>query len=158
MIKYFPLTLLFAVLVFAACEDAYLFNEKKEISGGRWAYADSLSYKIAIADTAALYNLYIVFEHADTFPTQNLYLKLHTRFPDGKTVQKQRSFEFFDFEGKPFGKCSGNQCTVKTLLQNNLYFNQVGDYVIGLEQFTRIDPLPGITSISLMLEKTEQKR
>lgn len=158
MIKNFSLTLLLAAICFTACDDDYLFKEKKEIQGGRWSYADSLSYTISVADTAALYNLYIEFEHADTFPTQNLYLKLHTRFPDGKTVHKQRSFEFFDFEGNPIGKCSGGRCTVKALLQNNLYFNQIGDYVIGLEQFTRINPLPGIAGISLLLEKTEKKR
>ncbi|MBL7826508.1 MAG: gliding motility lipoprotein GldH [Saprospiraceae bacterium] len=152
------LTLLACACLFFACTDPYLYNEKQTIPNGNWSYADTLNFKVQVNDTAALYNLFIAFEYADTFPNQNVYLKLSTRFPDGKRAQRTKSFDLFDFGGNPIGKCSGKWCTQQTLLQNNLYFNQLGEHMITLEQFTRKNPLPGIKSISLQLEKTDKKR
>lgn len=159
-LNYGFLALLVMIILFMAnaCSDPYVYREKKTIPGGRWSYADTLDFKIPVSDTAALYNLYIQFVHADTFPNQNIYLKLYTRFPDNRRISRVRSFEFFDLEGHPLGKCSGGNCTTKVLLQDNVYFNLRGDYVITLEQFTRHDNIPGISEVELSLEKTNKKR
>lgn len=155
---FIPALALFSILAFHACNDPYVFREKKAIPKGQWSYADTLDFKIPVSDTTALYNLYAQFTHSDTFPNQNLYLKLYTRFPDNRRISRLRSFEFFDLQGHPLGKCSGGKCTSKVLLQNNVYFNLPGDYVITMEQFTRRDPMPGISDVELLLEKTDKKR
>jgi gliding motility-associated lipoprotein GldH len=98
------------------------------------------------------------FEHADTFPSQNIYLKLYTRFPDGKRLSRTRSFDLFNAQGESNGECSGGKCHVHSLLQENAYFNRRGEYVIALEQFMRRDSLPGMLSVGLVIEKTEKKR
>lgn len=147
-----------AILTVAACQDSFTYKEKKDIPNGSWAYSDTLEYRISVNDTSALYNLYAEFEHADSFPTQNLYLKLYTTFPGGKRVERMRSFDLFDNLGNPAGKCSGSKCTLRTLLQNNVYFNEQGTYKITLEQFTRTSPLTGISSVTLLLENTGKKR
>ncbi|MFM7154558.1 MAG: gliding motility lipoprotein GldH [Bacteroidota bacterium] len=147
-----------AILSIFACQDSFIYKEKKSIPNNSWAYSDTLEYVISIADTSALYNLYAEFEHADSFPTQNLYLKLYTTFPGGKRIERVRSFDFFDNLGNPAGKCSGGRCTLRTLLQNSVYFNEKGTYKITLEQFTRTSPLPGISGVTLLLEDTGKKR
>ena len=150
--------LVLAIFSVAACQDPFIYKEKKSIPGGSWAYSDTLEYRITVNDTSALYNLYAEFEHADSFPAQNLYLKLYTTFPGGKRVERMRSFDFFDNLGNPAGKCSGNKCTLRTMLQNSVYFNEKGSYKITLEQFTRTSPLPGISGVTLLLEDTGKKR
>lgn len=142
----------------ASCGEKYVFEEKKDIPNGQWAYADTIDFKVPVTDTTQLYNLYIEFTLADSFPNQNAYLKLKTRFPDGKRVSRIRSFDFFDPEGNPIGKCSSKECKSRMLLQDNLYFNQVGEYLITLEQYTRTNPLNGLTAIGIALEKTDKKR
>ena len=149
---------LLTIMSIAACDDKLVFSAEKKIPNQQWTYADTLDFKVPVADTAQLYNLYIAFSHSDTFPNQNIYLKLSTRFPDGKRVSRVRSFDFFDIQGKPVGKCSGSGCETKVLLQDNLYFNQLGDYIITLEQFTRSNPISGINSIGLSMEKMDKKR
>ncbi len=151
-------TSFWAVLAVTACQDPFVYKERMSIPGNSWAYSDTLEYRISINDTSALYNLYAEFEHADSFPTQNLYLKLYTTFPGGKRIERVRSFDFFDNMGNPAGKCSGNRCTVRTLLQNSVYFNEKGTYKITLEQFTRTSPLTGISGVTLLLEDTGKKR
>ncbi|MCB9344200.1 MAG: gliding motility lipoprotein GldH [Lewinellaceae bacterium] len=149
---------LLGLLLLNSCGDNYLFNEEKEIANGSWSYQDTLNYTISVGDTSQLYNLYVAFEHADTFRYQNIYLKLHTLFPDGSRTSRLRSFDLYDIEGKSKGECSGHTCEVKSLLQDNLYFNQIGDYTITLEQFTRSNPLLGVNSVAILMEKAEKKR
>jgi gliding motility-associated lipoprotein GldH len=150
--------LIIIVLSVASCEQNIFFSEKKEIPGGVWMYRDTLDFKFAVTDTAQLYNMYVDFGHADTFPNQNVYLKLYTRFPDGKRLSRARSFDLFNTLGESNGKCSGGSCEVRSLLQDNAYFNRPGEYVITLEQFMRRDSLRGVKSVSLVLEKVGKKK
>jgi gliding motility-associated lipoprotein GldH len=150
--------LIFIVLSAASCEQNIFFSEKKEIPGGVWMYRDTLDFKFTVTDTAALYNMYVDFEHADTFPNQNIYLKLYTHFPDGKRLSRVRSFDLFNALGESNGKCSGGKCRVHSLLQDKAYFNRSGEYVITLEQFMRRDSLPGISAVGLVIEKAGKKK
>jgi gliding motility-associated lipoprotein GldH len=150
--------LFFIGLSMAACNDQYVFKAEKPVGTDGWSYTDTLDFKVPVTDTTQLYNLYISFTHADTFPNQNIYVKLYTRFPDGKRVSRLRSFDLFDVQGKPVGHCAGNKCETKILLQDKLYFNQIGEHLITLEQYARTNPLTGIQSLGILLEKTATKR
>jgi gliding motility-associated lipoprotein GldH len=147
-----------AVCGLLSCDNNTFFEEKREIPGGVWMYRDSVDFRFTVSDTTELYHMYVDFEHADTFPHQNIYLKLYTRFPDGKRLSRSRSFDLFDAQGASSGACSGGTCRVHSLLQNNAYFNRPGEYVITLEQFMRRDSLPGIRSVGLMIDKAGKKR
>lgn len=140
------------------CSEPFAYKAEHAFPQGKWAYADTVDFNVPVSDTSHLYNLYIEFNHVDTFPNQNIYLKLYTRFPSGKRVNRIRSFDLFDVEGKATGKCSGDECSTRLLLQDNLYFNQLGDHLITLEQFTRSNPVGGIRSVGILLEKTDKKR
>jgi len=141
----------------ASCGPDYFYQAEKEIAQGRWTYADTLDFAFDIRDTAALYNLYVQFEYADSFPSQNIYVKFHTRFPSGKRLGKPLSFDFFDPLGKPAGDCSGQNCSAQIAIQQKAFFEAPGQYTITLEQFGRQDSLPGITKVGLAIEKTGKK-
>ena len=147
------IAVIFFIFTFlSACQSRFYYEEQKDIPQGRWNYADTLDFRFSIADTSKTYNLYLDFGYLDTFPTQNLYLKLHTRFPDAKRLSKQISFNLFDAQGVPYGECSGHKCRYLAVLQENAFFNQPGEYVITAEQYTRRDSLPGILSVGLAIE------
>ncbi len=152
---------LFALFVFCltACGPDYAFQEVKKIpDSGSWAYADTLNFNFTITDTVSRYNFYLDFEHSDTFPAQNIYLKLSTRFPDGHRLTRVRSFEFFNVQGGTLGTCSGHDCDLRSTLQENAYFKQTGEYILTVEQNTRLDHLTGIKSVGLILEKVPRKK
>lgn len=155
--KYPFILLSFLVLSLAACGPNYLFEEEKTIQNGQWAYRDTLDFKFTVSDTTALYNLSVNFEYADSFPNQNIYVKFYTRFPNGKRLSKPLSFDFFDPIGNPAGKCSGGTCNAQIPIQQNAFFEKAGEYTITLEQFGRRDPLPGLQSVGLTVEKTGKK-
>lgn len=153
--------LLFLILVLSsllsACGPNYYYQSSKDIPDGIWRYKDTLDFSFPIDDTAALYRIYVDFGHSDTFPNQNLYMKISTLFPDGKRVSKPYSFDFFNAQGASNGACSGHRCSLQAVLQENAVFRQQGKYVLTFEQFMRKDAVPGIRSVGLTLEKTKQK-
>lgn len=141
-----------------ACGPDYLFEEEKPIPNQQWAYVDTLDFTFNVEDTTALYNLYVHFGYADTFPNQNVYVKFYTCFPDGKRLSKPLSFDLFDPMGNPTGKCSGGKCSARIGIQENAFFNQVGAYTVTLEQYGRRDPLPGLRALGFSVERTEKKK
>ncbi len=151
--------LVFPVFLFiAACSPEFFYQDTKQIPSGIWRYQDTLNYTFNITDTASLYNLYVEFEHADTFAYQNLYLKLYTLFPDGKRLSKPCSFDFFNPQGSPNGTCSSHKCVYRSMLQSNAFFNKPGSYIVTIEQFMRRDSVPGIQSVGFLIEKTAQNK
>lgn len=142
-----------------ACGPDMIYEERLEIpDGGGWKYQDTLQYAFEISDTSLLYNIYLDVEHIDSFMGQNLYLRLHTLFPDGRRASVVRSFDLFDAQGKPAGNVSGHWIKPRLTLQENAFFNLTGRYVITVEQYSRFDPLPGIRSAGIAIERTDQKR
>lgn len=139
-------------LLQTACGHQYFYQERKNIPNQQWTYHDTLDFRFDIADTSKTYNLYLDFEYVDSFPTQNLYLRLHTLFPDAKRLSKQKSIELFDAYGAPVGSCSNHKCQAHILLQEHTYFDRPGPYVITLEQFTRRDSLPGLFTIGMSID------
>jgi gliding motility-associated lipoprotein GldH len=144
---------LFPAFLLTACASDSLVEAEQEIPGGLWAYGDTLDFKFDIADTSGRYNLYLTFEHADTFAFQNIYLRLYTRFPDGRRVSVVRSFDFFNSQGDGYGKCSGRRCELQTILQENAYFDRPGEYVLTLEQFTRRESLGGVARAGIRIDR-----
>lgn len=154
-LNYFFYTVL-GLLAFSACGESYFYETTQTIPGGVWMYRDTLNYRFEIADTSARYNLYVAFAHADTFPHQNLYLKLKTQFPDGRRVSDVKSFDLFTGSGTPNGNCSGGKCQVQLNLKQKTRFPQPGQYTLTLEQYMRRDSIRGVESVGLAIEKIKK--
>jgi gliding motility-associated lipoprotein GldH len=144
--------------LFASCGPDDFFQASQTLPKEGWMYRDTVNFSFKIEDTTSVYRILVDLKYLDTFPNQNLYLKLHTQFPDGKRLSKPYSFDLFNAQGVSNGTCSGHRCLLETTLQENAYFDQQGTYILTFEQFMRHDSIPAITSIGMRLQKTEQKR
>jgi gliding motility-associated lipoprotein GldH len=147
----------FLPLLLTACGPQYVFEEEKDLPEAGWTYRDTVEFKFEITDTTRVYNLYMDFEHVDTFAFQNLYLRLSTLFPDGTRLSRVRSFDLYNAQGESNGSCSGRTCSVQMVLQQNAFFKQPGTYVLTLEQFGRRDTLPGVGSVGLAVEAVDRQ-
>jgi gliding motility-associated lipoprotein GldH len=157
MTKYiFALSL--AALALTACGPNYVIKESRDIAETGWAYKDTLDFAFEIADTTQLYDLEIVVEHATDFPYQNMYTLISTRFPSGRRLQKQLSLELADKAGVWAGVCGSKVCTITIPIQQGAYFNEAGPYLITLEQYMRIDPLPGLSRVTLQITPVGKHR
>lgn len=157
MPNHISLPLFVSLFLFTACGPDYLFQETREIPNGQWTYADTLDYALAIEDTTEVYSLFLELGHTTSYGFQNLYVRIHTRFPDGQRPAKVVSLELADKAGIWAGDCSNQRCTVRIPLQENAYFNQPGEYLFTIEQFMRQDSLPGVERVAFLVQEAGKK-
>lgn len=141
-----------------ACKNDFIFEKKLPVNGPNWTYADSLRFEFEVADTSRIYSLFVDFDHAADFPTENIYVRIGTIFPSGKRLLKQRSFLLADPSGTWLGDCSGGKCSIRVPLQEATFFQETGKYTLIFEQWMRQDSLPGIRAVGLAVEKSVDKK
>jgi gliding motility-associated lipoprotein GldH len=145
-------------LSFLGCKEDFYFESNKVITSDQWSYQDSLDFTFSIADTSMVYNLYLDVNHSMEYPFQNIYLQVATQFPSGKRLKERLPIDFADKTGIWYGNCDSEWCNLRVNLQQGAFFNAIGDHTITLEQFMRVNPLPGIRRLSIKLEDTGRKR
>ena len=148
------------VLVFAACgKEKTIFEKEYPIQNTAWAYADTLNFAFDIADTTALYDIVVHIKHRADYGFQNLYTRIHTKFPTGDRRSQTLNFDLADNTGKWIGKKSGDSRDFEVKIQENAFFNQTGQHVITLEQLMRVESLSGIERIQLeVIDKGEKRK
>ncbi|MFN4081292.1 MAG: hypothetical protein ACK4NS_10355 [Saprospiraceae bacterium] len=138
-------------IFFAACGPKEVYRVEHKIEGASWAWEDTLRYCFRMTDTIGRYDMFLEVTHWDTFPYQNFYCQLHTRFPDGHVASVLKSYDLYDYQGRSRGRQGSRVGRVSILLQNDTWFNQQGEYCISLEQYTRDAQLGGITAVGLRI-------
>lgn len=150
--------LVVVVVSLVSCGPDYIFEEQKAIDAAGWAYTDSIRFEFEIRDTATIYNQSLVVEHSTDYGFQNLYVKVHTVFPDGQRNSQVLSLELANRVGMWFGNCNEESCELNIPIQNNIFFPMTGTYAFILEQYMRKNPLEGLQSFELKIEDTGKKK
>ncbi len=146
------------IVSFLSCSNNYFYEKTIPLKENGWLYDDPVSFDFEIQDTLKIYNLLLDIVHDKDFSKQNLYVKIHTSFPGGETIQQTLSFDFMDKKGLWHGDCSGDVCELRVYMQQGAFFNALGKHRIKIEQYMRFEPVKSIKSISLRIEDTGQMR
>lgn len=146
-------TILLILTVFASCGPTAIHNKSLDIRGV-WV-DDKLTTTIDISDTLEMYDLVATIVHQEDYGFENLYLKITTLFPDGVESSSPLSLELSNSMGIWNGKCSGNLCSLSFNLQKDFKFKSVGSYTFTIEQYSRVDSLPGIENMTLSLYESQ---
>ena len=154
--KKYIFLLLVSIFLFS-CGPHYLLDEKKEIPNQKWSYADSLTFTMEVSDTLQRYNFYLDMEHLTTYPFQNMYIRLHSIFPNGKRTTEQISLELMDKNGRWKGDCNSEDCDFRMPINEGTFFGQKGKYQFVIEQYMRKNPLEGVQSLALRIEEVASK-
>ena len=158
MNKMIPFCILCLFLVCTGCGPNYIFDQTFEIENQEWTYENQLDFKVDIKDTLRIYNLYLDIEHASDYPHQNIYILINTLFPSGQKTQEKVPINFADKGGQWYGDCGNEWCSLRINIQQGAFFNALGTHTFSIEQYMRLNPLPGIKTVSLKIEETEQSR
>ncbi|MCC6726594.1 MAG: gliding motility lipoprotein GldH [Saprospiraceae bacterium] len=151
---YLPSLALTCILL-SACNSGVIFDENKAIPNATWSYDAPLAFDFEVQDTTKAYLVLLEVKHAGDFGYQNCYVQITTRFPSGEEKKQTVSLELAAQSGIWNGECSGNSCTIEIPLQAKAKFKQPGKHSITVEQFMRVNPLPGIKSIGLTIKQLE---
>jgi len=141
-----------SILLFCSCKGKnFLYHENTAIDSEVWTTENQLPFRFSIADTTTAYIVGLNIRYTLNFPMQNLYLFLHTTFPDGMQTCDTVSINLFEKDGTPFGK--GKRIKELDAPIAKLRFPMSGQYNIRLEQGMRTNALEGVVSMGLYIEK-----
>jgi gliding motility-associated lipoprotein GldH len=157
--KYIPFigTIALLTILLSSCDNSVIYREKKEIKSPYWTYADSVRFDFDIKDTSKLYSLELDVIHSDTFPSENCYVRILSKYPNDTLKSDVLSLEFADQNGLWMGKAHGDDYLVPIALQPVAKFKIPGKYSMTFLQNNRIDSLPGIRSMEMYIHILSKK-
>ena len=148
--------LVYIVLVtvfLVSCGNDNLFNDSVVIPEVKWDNRMLPFFDLTVNDTLSDYAFYLNIRHLENYRYSNLYVFLHTEFPNGNITHDTIECTFARPDGSWMSKGSGTIRSAKILLNPALRFPLTGVYHFEIEQAMRDDVLKGITDIGLSFEK-----
>jgi gliding motility-associated lipoprotein GldH len=140
------------LLIAAACDSRRVYEDYEAVDENGWMPRDQKHFEVMIRDTLKLYNLYINVRNTSDYPYSNLFLFVHTRFPDGKQFTDTVECQLADPSGKWLGKGPGKIKDNQFTFRKGINFPHGGRYTFSIEQAMRENYLKGIHDIGLRIE------
>jgi gliding motility-associated lipoprotein GldH len=145
---------IFILILFSiySCDNSnYLFRESVSFKNEIWTVSEKIPFQFSVSDTLKKYKIGFDIHYTDAYSQQNMYVFLHTIFPNGMRMHDTIPIDLFSLEGKPLGKGS-------KIIKLQRYFSRVqfpitGQYTMVLEQAMRTDTLSGIVSMGLCISE-----
>lgn len=146
-----PLTLLL-VLLLSSCDPDMVYDQYIHTEGGLWRWQDAPEFKIDMADTLSMHNIYLQVRHTVEYPMSNLYIFVHVKGPTGQLIQDTVNLVLAKPDGRWIGRGTGNLRELQLLYRKNTKFAQSGTYTFTLEQGMRNPELP-VTDLGIRIER-----
>ena len=121
-----------ACLFLVTCDNSVVMESSQTVVGEKWDYSDFKFFTAEIKDTVQHYNIYLSVRHGFNFEWRNLWVKIETTFPGGKSFEKRVNLVLSEPDGKWFGDCLGDNCDILIPIQENAYFPEVGKYTFKI--------------------------
>ena len=141
-----------AVLL-ASCGNDKLYDDSVVIPDAKWDNEFVPSFDVNVDDTLTDYAFYLNIRHLDSYRYSNLFIFMHTEFPNGNVAHDTIECTFAYPDGRWMGKGSGTMRSAKIMLNPSLRFPLTGNYHFEIEQAMREKELKGIADVGLCFEK-----
>ena len=145
------LVIILGLLMFS-CGRNKLYDESVVIPDAKWDMENMPYFDVMVDDTLTDYAFYLNIRHLENYRYSNLFVFLHTEFPNGNITHDTIECTFALPDGRWMGKGSGTMRSAKILLNPALRFPLRGNYHFAIEQAMREDVLKGITDIGICIE------
>ena len=133
----------------------FLYHENIAVADEVWTTDNMLQFPFSVADTNMVYTVGLNIRYTLNFPKQNLYVFVHTAFPNGTQTCDTVSIDLFAKDGTPYGK--GKRIKELDIPVAKLRFPMSGQYKVYLEQGMRTNALEGIASMGFYVMKPTQR-
>lgn len=151
------LPMVFALFV-VGCDRSRIYEYSQDFKDRSWKSSDTARFGFEIHDPGKKYNVYYNVRNSLDYPYSRLFVQYSLRDSAGIELQKKLVSEFlFDQKsGKPNGTSGlGDVYDHRFPILTRYEFARPGRYQVALEQFMRLDTLPGILAIGLRVEVVE---
>ena len=130
-----------------------MYDESVVIPEAKWDNKNVPYFDVKVEDTISVYSFALNVRHMENYRYSNLYIFLHTTFPNGNVTHDTIECTLAYPDGSWVGRGSGSMRSDKILLNPNLRFPLDGVYHFEIEQAMRDDILKGIADIGISIEK-----
>lgn len=157
--KIFPF-LLICIIGFAACDSKRVFDEYQAIDNETWNSYKAAKFNFTITDTISSHNIIINNRITSQYAYSNMYLFVHTYFPNGQSINDTLDCVLAAPSGRFLGKRKwlgngfGNIWLNKIPYKMNVRFPTSGVYTIEIEQGMRDENLHHVLDIGVRIEKS----
>ena len=146
------LTLTFLLL---GCNSNVVFSKFHTFNDNEWKSTEKAEFDLEITDTQTLNNVSLMIRHADSYPFNNIFLFVTTKYPDGKITNDTMEVILSNQKGEWLGSGAGDIFDFKVPIKKNVRFPLAGKYHFSFEQGMRVDPLPLIMDFGFEIEKSK---
>ncbi len=148
---------------FASCNKNVVYSKYERIEETKgWPAKQLINFEAELKDSNQLCDVYINVRNAESYPYKNLFLFLHTTYPNQTKSIDTIECVLADEQGHWLGKGLGDLYDNNILFKKNARFKQAGKYKFAFEQTMRygnkneIDPLFLIMDVGITIEKAVQ--
>ena len=147
---------LFFPLFFLSCKNLDFFEKTVPLPQQKWGYDYHPTFTIAITDTVARYNIYIVIRHTDAYKYNNLWIRSDIKFP-GDSLRTQNIDISLATDAKGWaGKGIDDIFEYrKNVTPGPIALKRSGTYTFTLSQIMRENPIEHILNIGVRVEKVK---
>lgn len=136
-------------------EQVDIFEKNTAVPHYKWQYDFPVSGSFAISDTTSLYKIYIVLRHTDSYKYNNIWLNVGMQFPGDSMQYRKIDLQLgSDAEGWE-GTGMNDIWEVRKLLNARFRFKKAGEYKFNITHIMRDNPLPGIMSAGIRVQKAD---
>ncbi|MDR2928989.1 MAG: gliding motility lipoprotein GldH [Cytophagaceae bacterium] len=142
--------LLLAVFV-CSCNSHVLYEKEKTFDAG-WKMDSAAVFDVAVGDTSRIMDFILTFSHTDDYPCCNLWLFASVENLESNRIETD-TIELYmaDYDGRWFGKKSGDVFNVSTYYRHHVKMAETGNYRFSFRQGMRFDNLQSIKVITLTI-------
>jgi gliding motility-associated lipoprotein GldH len=130
----------------------------QEIPNGEWPRHQRYGGEFTVTDTLNPHHFFVTLRNTADYPYSNVYLFLHTEFPNGRKSKDTIECVLTDRYGRWLGSGNGfifdhKIISNKVLYQYQKKFPLSGKYRIDIEHAMRMDTLKEILDVGVRIEK-----
>lgn len=150
------LIICFTAGLLSACKNGVLVDSFSSVSEKGWIHSQTPEFTFEIEDTLHYTNVFLNLRITGDYPFSNLYVVAHLLIPDSSVQSQKTNLVLARDDGKWLGKGMGDVITYNLPLMQNRALKKPGKYTIRLEQYMRVDTLPGIKDVGIKVTKGEE--
>lgn len=142
-------------ILLISCADHRLYEYHHDFDDRHWNTGDTAIFSFEIPATEKPCPVYLQVRNSLDYPFARLFVKYRLFDSAGHVLDDQllTHYLFDQKTGKPFGESSlGDVYDHRFTISKGYAFPYAGKYSIKLEQFMRLDTLPGISAVGIRIE------
>lgn len=143
------------VMLSLSCDSNKIYEENFAVENNEWKHSDIKTFEFEIDDTLSPLNLFINLRTTTDYQYSNIYLFLHSEYPDGYSDKDTLEFILAEPNGKWLGESSGTVVENQVLISRGGRFMHKGTYIFKLEHAMREEVLSEIIDVGFRVELME---